>query len=343
MADISWTEGVSPVTNGSSEPPLEADFQHSLFPALYSIVFVLGLLENVPALYLLCCQVKHSSPSYLYMANLALLDTLFVCVLPFRIHYHLTRNSWVSGDMACRLTGTLDCITTYLSIAFFTCVCLDRYVALLHPFTYIQLRASHCLLVVTALWLLALSATAALILGGPLHTTGVRSSTACSESRAAPSGLLALLFGFLLPFSIILLSFPLLARKISQLKHSTRKRKALRTIYSILGICSLCFVPYHLTHLLRFLVRVQLLRAQALTTLLCRLSRVTPALLSFSCCLNPLLYYFSSPSKPWLIDLRLCFRSKMVYTICDQNLGESSCAYKLQQRAGNKAPGAGIL
>ncbi|XP_068014371.1 lysophosphatidic acid receptor 6-like [Melanerpes formicivorus] len=344
MAAISWTEEVSTVTNGSSEPPLEADLQHSLFPAIYSLVFVLGLLENVPALYLLCCQLKHSSPSYLYMANLAVVDTLFLCVLPFKIHYHLNWGRWVFGEVACRVTGSLHCTNIYLSIAFCTGICLDRYLALLHPFTYIQLRAIHYLLVVTGLWLLALSVTAALILEGPLHSSGLRNSTACWESSpasgpAAPYDLPALLFGFLLPCSVILGSYPLMACKISQLQHSTRKRKALRTIYSILGICSLCFVPYHLTQLLRFLGRAQLLQAQALTHLIHRLRKVTPALLSFTCCLNPLLYYFSSSSKPWLINFRLCFRSKMVYTICDRNLGESSCAYKLQQRAGNKPPG----
>ncbi|XP_054250801.1 lysophosphatidic acid receptor 6-like [Indicator indicator] len=351
MADISWTEGVSTVANGSSEPPLEADFQYSLFPAIYSIVFVLGLLENIPALYLLSCQVKHSSHSSLYMTNLALVDTLFICVLPFKIHYHLNWNDWIFGDMACRVTGTLYYINIYLSIAFFTCICLDRYVAVLHPFTYLQIKAIHYLLVVTALWLLALSVTVPLILEGPLHNSGVRNTTACFENfpvsswtgRMAPYNVLALVFGFLVPFSIILVSYPLIARKISQIKHSTRKRKALRTIYTILGICTLCFVPYHLTHLLHFLVRVQLIQNQAFTNLIYKMRRVTLALVSFNCCLNPLLYYFSSSSKPWLFNFRLCFRSKMVYTICDQNLGEASCAYKLQQIDGNKPPGDGIV
>ncbi|NXG80827.1 LPAR6 protein, partial [Baryphthengus martii] len=352
MANISWTEGVSneTATNVSSQLSLEAEFQYSLFTVIYSIVFVLGLIENVLALYLLSCKVKHTSHSYVYMINLALVDTLFVCVLPFKIHYHLHRNNWIFGDMACRITGTLYYINIYLSIAFFTCICVDRYIAALRPFTYIQIKLTHYVVVVTVLWVVALSVTVPLILGGPLHNSGVRNTVACFENfarrswtyRMAPYNILALVFGFAIPFSIILISYPLIIRKISQIKHSIRKRKALRTIYIILVICTLCFLPYHLTHLLHFLMRIQVIQNEAFTNFIYKMRRVTLALVSFNCCLNPLLYYFTSSNKQWLVNFRLRFRSKMVYTICDQKFGESAGVYKLEQRPGNKKHRDGI-
>ncbi|XP_009645059.1 lysophosphatidic acid receptor 6-like [Egretta garzetta] len=352
MANISWTEGASNgrVANASSELHLEADFQYSLFTVIYSIVFVLGLIENALALYLLSCRVKHMSHSYVYMINLALADTLFVCVLPFKIHYHLNRNNWIFGDMVCRITGTWYYINICLSIAFFTCICVDRYIAVLHPFTYIQIRATHYVVVVTVLWVGALSVMVPLIVGGPLHNSGTRNTTACFENfatsswtyRMAPYNILALVFGFVIPFSIILISYPLIAKRISQIKHSIRKRKALSTIYIILVICTLCFLPYHITHLLHFLVRIQVIQNEAFTRLIYKMRRVTLALVSVNCCLNPLLYYFTSSSKQWHFNLKLRFRSKIVYTICDQKFGESSYVYKLHQRHGNKKYRDGI-
>ncbi|NXY90444.1 LPAR6 protein, partial [Alcedo cyanopectus] len=352
MANISWTGGVSNETaaTASSQLSLEAEFQYSLFPIIYSIVFVLGLIENVLALYLLSCRAKHTSHSYVYMINLALVDTLFVCVLPFKIHYHLHHNNWIFGDMACRVTGTLYYINIYLSIGFFTCICVDRYIAALHPFTYIQIKATHYLLVVTVLWVVALSVTIPLILGGPLHNAGVRNKVACFEnfarsswtSRMAPYNILALVFGFVIPFSIILISYPLIARRVSQIRHSIRRTKALRTIYIILVICTLCFLPYHLTHLLHFLMRIQVIRNRAVTNGIYKMRRVTLALVSLNCCLNPLLYYFSSSSKQWLFRFRLRVKSKMIYTICDQKLEESSEVYKLQQRPGNAKQRDGV-
>ncbi|NXV71507.1 LPAR6 protein, partial [Atlantisia rogersi] len=342
MAEISWTEGApsETVANASSESILEADFQYSLFTVIYSIVFVLGLVENVLALYLLSCRVKHASHSYVYMINLALVDTLFVCVLPFKIHYHLNQNNWIFGDIACRLTGSLYYINIYLSIAFFTCICVDRYIAVLHPFTYIQIKVTHYVIVVTVLWVVALSVMVPLILGGPLHNRGVRNTTACFEnfdrsswaSRMAPYNILALVFGFVIPFSIILISYPLIAKRISQIKRSVRKRKALSTIYIILLICTLCFLPYHLTHFLHFLMRIRVIQNRSLTSFIYKMRRVTLALVSLNCCLNPFLYYFTSSNKQWYFNFKVRFRSKMVYTICDQRLGESSCVCEPQQR-----------
>ncbi|XP_064326517.1 lysophosphatidic acid receptor 6-like [Phalacrocorax carbo] len=352
MTDISWAEGVSneTVTDASSEFSLEAEFQYSLFTVIYSIVFVLGLIENALALYCLSCRVQHSSHSYVYMINLALVDTLFVCVLPFKIHYHLNRNNWIFGDMACRITGTLYYINIYLSIAFFTCICVDRYIAVLHPFTYIQIKVVHYMMVVTALWVVALSVMVPLILGGPLHNSGVRNTTACFENfasrswayRMAPYNILALVFGFVIPFSIILISYPLIAKRICQIKHSVRKRKALSTIYIILVICTLCFLPYHLTHLLHFLMRIQVIQNPSFTNLIYKMRRVTLALVSLNCCLNPLLYYFTSSSRQWHFNFKLRFRSKTVYTICDQKFGECSYVYKLQQRPRSKKHSDGI-
>ncbi|NXT18510.1 LPAR6 protein, partial [Syrrhaptes paradoxus] len=345
MAGSSWSEGVSneTVANASSEFSLEADFQYSLFTVIYSFVFVLGLVENVLALYLLSCRVKHTSHSYVYMINLALADTLFVCVLPFKIHYHLNWNNWIFGDVACRITGTLYYINIYLSIAFFTCICIDRYIAVLHPFTYIQIKVAHNVVVVAVLWVVAVSVMVPLILGGPLHNSGDGNTTACFENfttsswtyRMAPYNILALVFGFVIPFSIILISYPLIAKRISRIKHSVRKRKALSTICIILVICTLCFLPYHLTHLLHFLMRVQVIQNESFTNLIYKMRKVTLALVSVNCCLNPLLYYFTSSSKQWRFNLRLRFRSEKVYTICDQKFGESSYVYR-QQRCGNK-------
>ncbi|NXN99865.1 LPAR6 protein, partial [Rhinopomastus cyanomelas] len=331
MAGSSWAEGISNASaaRDSSEPGLEAEFQFSLLPAIYSIVFVLGLTENTLALYVLCSRAQRASRSCAYMINLVLADTLFVAVLPFKIHYHLNRNNWVFGDAACRITGSLYYINIYLSIAFFTCICIDRYLAVLHPFTYIQIKVPHYVGVVVVLWAVSLSVMVPLVLGGPLHNSGVRNTTACFEnfsksswtSRMAPYNILALLFGFVIPFSIILVSYLLIARKISRSKRSASKRKALRTIYIILVICTLCFLPYHLTHLLHFLMRVQVIQHKAFANLIYKMRRVTLALVSFNCCLNPLLYCFTASSKHQLLNFKLRFRTKMVYTICDQEFG----------------------
>ncbi|NXY23581.1 LPAR6 protein, partial [Atrichornis clamosus] len=346
MAGVPWPEGVSNGTDASSGPSLEAEFQHSLFAVTYSVVFVLGLVGNALSLYLLSCRVKHLSHSYIYRINLALLDTSFVCVLPLQIHSQLNGGTWTFGDTACRVAGALFYLHIYLSIAFFACICVDLYVAVLHPFTSIQLRAAHYVLVAAALWLLALGVTVPLVLRGPLHRG---SSTACFDnftgsSRAhptAPHSILALVFGFVIPFSVVLVGLPLAAGGIARSPRRAPRRKALGTICIILGICALCFLPYHLTHLLHFLLSVQGIQ-EPLPSLIPGIQRVASALPSLSCCLNPLLYYFHSSSRQWHCPCRLRFRSKRVFTICEENFGDPSCDYRPRQRRGRKNHGDGI-
>ncbi|KAJ7421497.1 lysophosphatidic acid receptor 6-like protein [Willisornis vidua] len=348
MAGVPWAEGASNETVGSASSG--PDLQHSLFAVTYSVVFVLGLVGNALALYLLSCRVQHVGQSYLYMLNLALVDTLFVCVLPLEIYSHLNLNSWIFGDVACRVTGTLFYLTIHLSMAFFTCLCVDGYVVVLQPLTYIQLRTSHCLLVAMTLWVVALGVTIPLVLGHPLHHEGEKNITACLETFSTsswpqpmlPYSILDMVWGAVVPLSLILVAFPLMARSISRVKRGISRRKALSTIYLILAICVLCFLPYHLTHLLHFLVNIQVIQDESFTIWIYSMRRVTVALVSLSCCLNPLLYYHTSSSKPWHCNLRLRFRSKKVFTICDQKFGEPSCDYKLQQSRGSKTRGDGI-
>ncbi|XP_054857737.1 lysophosphatidic acid receptor 6-like [Eublepharis macularius] len=327
--------------NESSVCLLQADFQYSFFTAVYSTVFVLGLLENTGALYLLTCRAASMPRSFVYLVNLAVVDTLFVCVLPFKIHYHLNGNDWIFGDVACSLTGSMYFVNIYLSIAFFTCICVDRYVAVLHPFAYIRIKSGHYGMVAVVLWGVAASITIPLILGGPL-TFRESNRVACFESfgagiwrgRMVPYNVCALVFGFAIPFVVILISYPLIVRRISRIPRSARKKKALGTIYLILLICTTCFLPYHLTHLFHFLMRAGLIRNCRFAAFIYKMRRVTLALVSFNCCLNPVLYYFTSAGQRWRWRWRFKTPATNIYTISGRHNCKHLCAREVRLRDG---------
>ncbi|XP_069774862.1 lysophosphatidic acid receptor 6 [Narcine bancroftii] len=281
----------------------EAHFQYYLFPAVYTFVFVVGLIGNVSALCIFIKETKKASRSFIYIANLIIVDLIYICTLPFRIHYHLKMNNWIFGDITCRITGTFFFANIYLSVIFLSLICMDRYIAVVHPRKYIRMRGTNCSLVTSALvWAMALATMLPLIFGGSLNTPWTNNTTACFENfdfetwsnRLVVYNIMPFLLGFFLPFTIMIIFYPLAAKKISKFKSSVHKKKAFTMICIIMVISILCFVPFHFTHLLHFLARMNFIQNCAFKTFLYKTRRMTMALVSLNCCLDPLIYFFAT-------------------------------------------------
>ncbi|KAK3518722.1 hypothetical protein QTP70_008911 [Hemibagrus guttatus] len=288
-------------SNFTCEGKLSADFQFYLFPITYILVMVFGLLGNLGALYIFIFKTEQRSPSSVYILSLAVVDTIFLCVLPFRIHYHLNGNNWIFGTVVCRLTGTLFFSNVYISIAFMSCICVDRYLATAHPHTYLRLRNTRCAVIVSAcMWMFGGTVILTFMFTFPdMHNT--EEKTSCFENfsedewktNLAPYSAFSLVFGALLPSIIILVLYPVVARRIAQIKTRTA-RGAQRIIYTILAITLLCFLPYHLVYFLHLLWRTQVIHNCLLADGIYKARRITIALVSMNSMFDPVLYYFAT-------------------------------------------------
>ncbi|KAM9855332.1 lysophosphatidic acid receptor 4 [Aulostomus maculatus] len=284
------------------------EYQYSFFPAVYIVALLVGLPGNLAALFVFNFRITHRTAFSVYISSLALADLVILCTLPFRIHYHLNRNNWVFGDVLCRITGILFFANIYMSICFMTCICVDRYMATVHPHAYLRLRSLCCSLVVSAaLWCIAGVAILVFIMMGPLETNAQESGThSCFENfakrewstRLAAYSLLSLIFGSLLPSIIILVCYPLAARRISRIRTHTAQ-KALRVIYTILAIMVLCFLPNHLVYLLHLLRRMEVIQSCSSANAIYHARRVTMALIILNTCLDPMLYYVTTSHCKW--------------------------------------------
>ncbi|KAJ8258109.1 hypothetical protein GJAV_G00193250 [Gymnothorax javanicus] len=308
-----------------------ADFQIYLFPAVYSFVFVMGLLGNVGALYVFIFKITPRSSSNILVINLALADTLFLCTLPFRIHYHLKGNDWAFGSLACLVIGTLFFSNIYISVVFLTCICIDRYIATVHPHTYLRLRATRCTLVVSlTVWTVTGGAMLALVLTGPLDSATPKpgeSHRSCFENfserewaqRMTAYNVCGLVFGSILPLAVIMVCYPLVARRLARIQTSLGRR-ALRIVYAILAITIICFLPYAVVHLLHVLMRRDIIKDCAYVNAIYKARRLTMALVSLNSCLDPVLYYFTTSHCKWTFLKKLRIRKNWnVYTITKEN------------------------
>ncbi|NXY26550.1 PAR4 protein, partial [Atrichornis clamosus] len=130
-----------------------------LIPCLYSLVFLLGLPSNGLALWVLATRAERLT-STVFLMNLAAADLLLVSVLPFKISYYFLGNHWPFGEALCRLTTAFFYGNMYCSVLLLTCISVDRYLAVVHPFFSRSFRtptfaAGTC----AAVWLCAAALT----------------------------------------------------------------------------------------------------------------------------------------------------------------------------------------
>nr|XP_028591643.1 lysophosphatidic acid receptor 6-like [Podarcis muralis] len=300
-------------SNSTSGCLESADFQYLLFPVVYSLVFALGLVGNLFVLGYFFRTKSATEPANVFLVNLAAIDLLFVLTLPFRIAYHALRNDWVFGEALCKVTGCLFFANLYGSSLFLACICLERYVAVVHPLRHLRLRQlRYRVAAAVGVWAVLVAAVLYLALRGPLTSRFPDGRTACLENFSSSSwrgrissvSLFAAAVGFLLPLFLIGICYPLIAWRLlatpgMQPGSRAVRRKALRTVLVVLGVFLVCFAPYHLVQVVHTLGRAGVLGGCPLIRATYVARRLTMALTSLNACLDPLVYYFAAERFAW--------------------------------------------
>ncbi|XP_004413722.1 PREDICTED: lysophosphatidic acid receptor 4 [Odobenus rosmarus divergens] len=285
---------------------VDDSFKYNLNGAVYSVVFILGLITNSASLFVFCFRMKMRSETAIFITNLALSDLLFVCTLPFKIFYNFNRH-WPFGDTLCKISGTAFLTNIYGSMLFLTCISVDRFLAIVYPFRSRTIRTRRNSAIVCAgVWILVLSGG---ISASLFSTTNVNNATTtCFEGFSkrvwktylSKITIFIEVVGFIIPLilnvscsSVVLRTL----RKPATLSQiGTNKKKVLKMITVHMAVFVVCFVPYNSVLFLYALVR-----SQAITN--CLLERfakimypITLCLATLNCCFDPFIYYFTLES-----------------------------------------------
>ncbi|XP_008412810.1 P2Y purinoceptor 1-like [Poecilia reticulata] len=133
-------------------------FEHTILPALYVLVFVVGLVLNVWGMKSLLHNWKKLWSINILVLNLGLADMLYLLTHPFLIVYYLKENKWIFGDGFCKVTRFCFNLNLYGSIGFLTCISVYRYLAVVHPTRVMgRLTTTHSVIISAIIWILILS------------------------------------------------------------------------------------------------------------------------------------------------------------------------------------------
>ncbi|XP_076847188.1 type-2 angiotensin II receptor-like [Brachyhypopomus gauderio] len=296
----------SPSSNESCDylSPSVSQYQRTLVPAFYAIIFLLGFLGNALVVGVLCCGGSRRTASGTYLLNLAASDLLFLGSLPFWATYYSMEYRWVFGRFMCKMCGALLSFNVYASIFFITCMSADRYRAIVHPLSspYRARRVGHARRLCAAVWAVAaLSTLPTLAFRDTVPLQGLN-VTACVMAYPGPAWHPALTLtkntlAFLVPFVVIATCYGRIAGRLMATPHlplrgSARPDRVLRMVVAVVTAFFMCWCPFHV---LAFLGALRDLGVEWS----CGVGRAVGTLLPASLCLgfsnsaiNPFLYCF---------------------------------------------------
>ncbi|XP_053563791.1 G-protein coupled receptor 183 isoform X2 [Bombina bombina] len=278
-----------------------------LLPIYYSLVLIIGLIGNILALAVIHQNRRKMNSTTLYSINLVISDVLFATTLPTRIAYYAMGFHWPLGEPLCRITSLFFYINTYAGVNFMTCLSIDRFFAVVHPYRYNKMRrVKFAKFVCIVVWLIVFSQTLPLLLQ-KMSNKEPDGKITCMEYPNferipnLPYMLLgACLIGYIIPLGIILICYMKISIKLCQTakknplseKTGTNK-KAINTIILVIVMFCICFTPYHIS-IIQHMIKKLSYTPDCSEQQLFQISlHFTVCLMNLNCCLDPFIYFFA--------------------------------------------------
>ncbi|XP_029111633.1 P2Y purinoceptor 6 [Scleropages formosus] len=300
--------------NNASTGPLpsctyQEDFKRYLLPAVYSLVFALGLPLNAAVILRMWRSRRPLTRSAIYMLNLALADLLYVSSLPLLIYNYGRGDYWPFGELACKLVRFQFYSNLHGSILFLTCISFQRYLGICYPLATWHKAGGRrsAWTVCGAVWAVVLLLCAPTF---EFAATGVqRNRSVCYElsepQRSAhyfPYGMALTCLGFALPFLALVACYCSMARILCRAGAAPgpagaqrRKDKAVRMIAIVVAVFAVSFLPFHLSKTAYLLVRTLRGVPCPVRNLYAVVYKSTRPFASMNSVLDPILFYFTQP------------------------------------------------
>ncbi|XP_067405843.1 putative P2Y purinoceptor 10 [Emydura macquarii macquarii] len=279
-------------------------FKSHLYATTYTIVFIPGLLANSAALWVLCRFISKKNKAVIFMINLAAADLAHVLSLPLRIYYYIN-HMWPFGRGLCLLCFYLKYLNMYASICFLTCISIQRYYFLFHPFKAKDWKRRYDVVISAVIWTFVGLACLPFPL---MRNFDLKNSNSCfadlgvnkigSMTASVLTVTTAELLGFVGPLIIIVYCTWKTRKSLQEyqgpFQNTSEKRRALRMVAMCAVVFFVCFTPYHINFFFYMLVKENVITHCAIRRSTLYSQPFCLSLASLDCCLDPILYFFTT-------------------------------------------------
>ncbi|XP_061576575.1 P2Y purinoceptor 14-like [Cololabis saira] len=304
-------------TRVSNDSDFSSIFTKQVLPSLYCVIFMVGVPLNLVAAWIFF-RVPGDSGLVVYLKNMVVADLLMMSTLPFKVAHELDLSRWNLHVIRCRYTAVLFYFSMYVSILFIGVISLERYIKVVRPsssstssrrFMFGGVSSLHLLqsprfarVLAFFIWglLFIITLPNVILTSRPADE---QSSRKCMQLKT-PLGLkwhkVSIYFNVsLFWLTLIILAFCYTSIACQVYKSSQRvrrdngdiRRKSNRSIFSILAVFFVCFVPYHVCRVPYTLSQMTPGFSWNSRFLLFQLKEATLFLTSLNVCLDPVIYF----------------------------------------------------
>ncbi|XP_062394037.1 C3a anaphylatoxin chemotactic receptor-like [Sardina pilchardus] len=253
---------------------------------LYLLTIILGSVGNSVVIWMVGVRMKPTATN-VWLVNLAVADLVF-CISRVLTVISLGFRQWSFGVLLCQVNGLLKYTNMFCSVFLLVVISVDRALCIWRPLrAKITRTVSLSRAVSVGVWVVALALSFPYATNRNTSLDAYNNTKCTMETMVSARGRTALylvrfLFGFLLPFLVIVCCYVLAGWGIRR-SRLNRKTKILRTLVLLVSAFFLCWVAYHT------LLLVKMVNSKSKWVKLGL--PVATGLSYFNSCVNPILYF----------------------------------------------------
>uniref|UniRef100_A0A8C6SGF7 G-protein coupled receptors family 1 profile domain-containing protein n=1 Tax=Neogobius melanostomus TaxID=47308 RepID=A0A8C6SGF7_9GOBI len=277
-------------TTSGNETIVDSTASTTMGALILGLVFLLGLPGNIFVMWSILARARKQNITTLLILNLAIADGSLMALTPFFIIY-LVLKTWMFGNVMCKVLFYLCLLNMYASIYLITIMSLYRVLAIRWPHKVRIVTGQKTVMrALGVMWVLVMVASIPAMIYR--KKTEVSTRLVCDSFHDTKKDvmiqyMLELVIGFCIPYSIIVISYIGILRRIQQTRFGRRVRSEKLILAIVVTFC-VFWLPYHVINMVQ-------VRDTWLSILHSKLT-VAAAFAFISSCANPVLYFFAGKS-----------------------------------------------
>lgn len=281
---------------------VSTEWIHTVLPGLLYAMCAVAIALNVLVLLVFLVHKKPCSTTEIYLSNMAAADLFLCALLPFWAKNVSNGYAWMFGEPLCKMVSLFITLNYNCSIYFLVLVCVDRFMALVHPLSFCKLRRrKYAKLSCAAAWSVGLLLNVPILVcrktvPSDRYPGLFTCDWTCSTNAYVAHGLVLTALSFLIP--IVILSFctvkilrALRERPKEGVSDPKSERKVTVLVLAVLVAFLVCWFPHRVQKVFELALTLELFEIS------CEVSTVNDIcqqlflyLGFFNSCLNPVLY-----------------------------------------------------